>query len=87
MKVTKRRLKRIIKEEKRRILEQNFKPAPQFPKMAYPEDLVSPSDLYVNLTDEQTSALDNLEAAVAACSKAGCTRADVMDTVSGFNLK
>jgi hypothetical protein len=105
MKISKRQLKRLIREEKSRLLEgykeeramaaatakRNPKPNPQFPKMTYPEDRAKAAadkgDLYVNLTDEQASALDNLEAAAAACSKAGCTRADVMDTISGFNLK
>ena len=102
MKVSKRQLKRLIREEKRRLLEgyqeERAKaaalpkpPAPQFPKMTYPEDRAKAAadkgDLYVNLTDEQADALDNLEAAAAACSKAGCTRVDVMDTISGFNLK
>ena len=52
MKISKRQLKRIIREEKRRLLEgykeerelaaaswkSNPKPNPQFPKMTYPED-------------------------------------------------
>jgi hypothetical protein len=98
VKVSKRQLRRIIREEKRRLVREQAKddmgrylPNPQFPKMTYPEDRAKAAadkgDLYVNLTDEQADALDSLEAAAAACSKAGCTRADVMDTVSGFNLK
>ena len=50
MKISKRQLRRIIREEKRQLLEgykeerekaaasTHFKPSPQFPKMTYPED-------------------------------------------------
>ena len=96
MKVTKRQLRRIIREEKRRLLEgyeeeraaaaasTHFKPAPQFPKMTYPEDRAEPGDLYVNLTDEQENALSALEQALSACLNVGCTPADILDTTSSM---
>ena len=93
MKITKRQLKRIIREEKRRLLEgykeerelaaasTHYKPAPQFPKMTYPEDRAK-GDLYVNLTDDQAEALDGLEQAMHECIIAECSDEDMMDTVT-----
>ncbi len=73
MKITKRQLRRIIREEKRRILEQNFKPAPQFPKMTYPEDRAKMKDPAV--------ALEGIVTAVQHALSLGVSGADIIAAV------
>ena len=103
MKVSKRQLRRIIKEEKTRLVREQpdrYKEFGNFDRYSgqkadsegaqySPRDNPggNPTGLYVNLTDEQENALNDLEAAMAVCVRAGCSSADVMDTVQGYNLK
>ena len=83
MKVSKRQLKTIIKEEKGKLLRETMRD--DYAEMGnFDRYSGMEADLYVNLTDEQENALGNLEAAVAACTKAGCEEADVMDTIQIF---
>ena len=70
MKITKRQLKRIIREEKHKLTEQ----VTNWPE---PED----TDLYVNLTPEQEDALGSLEYAIKDCINQGVKAADIRDTV------
>ena len=86
MKVSKRQLKRIIREEKRRLVrEQGDGYRGWENKGRYsvldPADSDGPEDLYVNLTDDQANALDDLEQAMHLCVMAGCADRDIMDTV------
>ena len=67
MRITKRQLKRIIKEEKRRLIE-----AGDF----YDEhdmEAAESADLYTNISDQEASALDELENCVWDCIEGGCT--------------
>ena len=68
MRLTKSQLKRIIREEKFRILNEGPNRSP------------SGGDLYVNLTDDQDGALNALETAIMECVAAGCTQDDMRDT-------
>ena len=80
MKITKRQLKRIIKEELK-LVEGNLESS-MYDRVAKEQGYLGDnSDLYVNLTDEQTVALDDLERAVNKCIAAGVTNGDMMDTV------
>ena len=72
MKLTKSQLKRIIKEE----LGEARYDDPDAQDWA----AQSNQELYVNLTDEQMAALNNLENAVNQCIAADCTDADMKDT-------
>ena len=92
MKITKRQLKRIIREEKRKLFEQrNVRPTGGD---GFPDDWWDDTDdmpdkapadgLYVNLTDEQERALSDLEQALSACLNAGCKPADILDTASSM---
>jgi len=76
VKITKRQLRRIIKEEKAKLL----KEAPRYGEQ-YSDTEQSGQDLYVNLTDDQSVALDELENALAMCLKAGVSDAEINDTV------
>jgi len=74
VKITKRQLRRIIKE-------------------AWPRDAVGKllprqlsdnsdgPDLYVNLTDDQLEALDDLTACMERCRRLGIPEADIADTI------
>ncbi len=71
MKVSKRQLKRIIKEEKRKLSESSNLPGYQAPI----------GDLYVNLDNDQLDALDNLTAVLEQCRALGIPEADIADTI------
>ena len=71
MKVTKRQLRRIIKEEKRKLSESSNLPGYQ----------AAAGDLYVNLDNDQLEALDNLTAVLEQCRALGIPEADIADTV------
>ena len=62
MKITKRQLRRIIKEEKQKLVEQSLTNWPE------PEE----DNLYTNLTDDQENALGALENAIKDCINEGC---------------
>jgi hypothetical protein len=83
VKITKRQLRRIIKEEKRKILK-------EAPRYANPDAqhwaAQSGQELYVNLTDQQMDALNNLENAVDRCIAARCTDADMKDTLESRTM-
>ena len=92
MRITKRQLKRIIKEEKAKLLKEaqstfDGHPSPVAGRTFSSQSGQDPTGLYVNLTDEQENALNDLDAAMAACVRAGCSAVDVMDTVQGYNLR
>ena len=77
MRLTKRQLKQIIREEKRRLLESGeWETEPEFDRPPFREE-----SLYTNLSDNETSSLDALEACVGDCVSAGCAEEDIMDTV------
>jgi hypothetical protein len=93
MKVSKRQLRRIIKEEKRKLLEQGHYGMgdprdridnPEWYDDAVDLDAIGSEDLYINLTDEQEAALSTLEQALSSCLDAGCKPADILDTVSSI---
>jgi hypothetical protein len=69
MKITKSQLKRIIKE----VLMENFKPAPQFPKMTYPEDIAKAQDPAV--------ALEEIKIAIQRARSLGVSEADIADVI------
>ena len=80
MKVTKRQLRQIIREEKRRIIREQAKddsgrylPNPQFPKMTYPEDRAKMKDPAV--------ALEGIVAAVQHALSLGVSGADIIAAV------
>lgn len=86
MKITKRQLKRIISEalppQGMADFGSKFDKAYKQPDGSYsgqPDQ--APEGLYVNLTDDQEMALDDLENALERCMKSGCKLEDVMDTV------
>tara|TARA_B100001250_G_scaffold319985_1_gene282848 strand:+ start:197 stop:463 length:267 start_codon:yes stop_codon:yes gene_type:complete len=81
MKITKRQLMRIIKEEKAKILRE-ARPWPTADQP--PSEFEENSDLYVNLSHEQEVALDRLEDALKACLDAGVKWQDIMDTASAL---
>ena len=82
MKITKRQLRRIIKEEKAKLLNE-WTPADAGFAAARDDarKAAAKEDLYVNLTDDQSAALDELEDAIATCLKAGVSDAEINDTV------
>jgi len=98
MKITKRQLRRIIREEKAKLLKEapmgmmmdpvQLKPSKS--RHASPTAQMwakqSDQDLYVNLTDEQQAALDDLERAVDKCMAAGVTDADMKDTIESRTM-
>jgi len=67
MKISKRQLKRIIREEKARLSELGI-------------DRQSGQELYADLTDAQQLALINLRRAVDECVAVGVSEADMIDT-------
>lgn len=73
MKITKQKLKQIIKEE----LSEARYDDPTTQDWADQ----SGQELYVNLTDEQKDALNNLENAVNQCLDAGVSDSDMKDTI------
>jgi hypothetical protein len=75
MKITERQLKRIIKEEKSKLL----KEAPR-----YGEEYASDADegLYTNLDDDQLSALDELEYVLDTCLEMNISSENILDTVN-----
>ena len=82
MKITKRQLRRIIKEERAKLFNE-WTPADAGFAAARDDDrnAMAKEDLYVNLTDDQSVALDELENALAMCLKAGVSDAEINDTV------
>jgi len=82
MRITKRQLKRIIKEERAKLFKE-WTPADAGFAAARDDDRkrAAREDLYVNLTDDQSVALDELENALAMCLKAGVSDAEINDTV------
>ena len=81
MKITKRQLKRIIREEKRRLVKEQWDIIDD-PDPSSHEDFAS--DLYVNLTDEQAAGLDELEVLVGRLLDMGAQPADILDTVTSL---
>jgi hypothetical protein len=74
MKITKQKLKQIIKEE--------LNEAPRYADSdAQDWAAQSSQELYVDLTDEQKDALNNLENAVNQCLDAGVSDSDMKDTI------
>jgi hypothetical protein len=73
MKITKRQLRRIIKEEKARFVE-----AGASGRGLPPDDR---HDLYVNLDNNQLQALDDLVIAINHCRRIGVPEADLVDTI------
>jgi len=72
MKITKRQLRRIIKEEKAKLL----KEAPRYGEQYTDTD----ETLYVNLDNDQLQALDDLSAQIEHCRALGVPEADIADT-------
>ena len=66
MKITKRQLKRIIKEERNKLLEEQFG---------------DDDGGYVNLDDDQLSALDELEYVLDTCLEMNISEKAILDTV------
>jgi len=78
MKVSKRQLRRIIKEEKLKLSELGISRG---------EDAMAAQEaegLYVNLEDAQVEALDALERALSQCSEAGVLAEDIHDIVANW---
>ena len=73
MKITKRQLRRIIKEEKAKLL----KEAPRYGEQYTDTD----ETLYVNLDNDQLQALDDLSAQIEHCRALGVPEADIADTI------
>ena len=96
MKITKRQLKRIIKEEMKdyaagvRGDPGVAKSHVNQPRHASPTAQLwadqSDQNLYVNLTNEQKAALDDLEDAIGRCMAAGVTDADMRDTIESRTM-
>jgi hypothetical protein len=82
MRLTKRQLKRIIREEKRKLDEG---PQPRWDDPHFPFDWRQKEDesggLYTNLSEQSLSALDALRDCIQTCVSSGCKEADIMDTV------
>ena len=82
MKITKKQLKKIIKEEKAQVLKEWFSdehdPATGKRDQYEPEN---DPELYVNLSDDQLDALDALQHALEDCRASNVPIADIMDTV------
>jgi len=74
MKISRKQLRQIIKEEKAKLL----KEAPR-----YGEEYASDADeaLYTNLDDDQLSALDELEYVLDTCLEMNISSEDILDTV------
>ena len=74
MKITKKQLRRIIREEKAKLL----KEAPRY------GDQYSDTDetLYTNLDDDQLGVLNDLEDALEACLEMGISEENILDTVN-----
>jgi hypothetical protein len=90
MKITKKQLKRIIREERARLVEYGDYTRDAL-QGKWPKDDPDPSShedfapgLYVNLTDEQASGLDELEVLVGRLLDIGTQNADILDTVTGL---
>ena len=83
VRITRGQLKRIIKEEKAKLLK-------EAPRHASPTAQLwadqSDQNLYVNLTNEQKAALDDLEDAIDRCMAAGVTDADMRDTIESRTM-
>jgi len=77
MKITKRQLRRIIKEE----MDIEDQRAMDMGIINYPDGTNAGDDLYTNLSDDQSVALDELENALVMCLKAGISDAEINDTV------
>ena len=73
MKITKRQLRRIIKEAKTGLVEAGAS------GRGLPAD--DRHDLYVNLDNDQLQALDDLVIAINECQQIGIPEADLIDTV------
>jgi hypothetical protein len=87
VRITKGQLKQIIKEEKAKLLKEAPYQGPRFASSDAQEwGKMSGQDLYVNLTDEQQVALDDLERAVDKCMAAGVTDADMKDTIESRTM-
>ena len=98
MKITKRQLRRIIKEElELKDYAAGVRGDPGVAKSHVSQPRHSSStaqmwadqsdqNLYVNLTDEQKAALDDLEDAVNKCMAAGVTDADMKDTIESRTM-
>ena len=91
MKISKRQLKRIIREEKRKLLEQGGhhgvgdpRDRVDNPEWYPPAGGEGDENLYVNLTDEQSEGLDELEALVGRLLDIGTQNADILDTVTSL---
>ena len=81
MKISKRQLRRIIKEEKRKLVKEQWDIIDD-PDPSSHEDFAP--DLYVNLTDEQAAGLDELEVLVGRLLDMGTQTADILDTVTSL---
>ncbi|MBK26141.1 MAG: hypothetical protein CME70_19240 [Halobacteriovorax sp.] len=73
MRITKRQLKRIIKEEKLKLL----KEAPRYGEQYNDVD----EELYVNRSLDQLEALDDLTACIERCRAMGIPDRDIADTI------
>ena len=90
MKITKRQLKRIIKEEKRKLLKEITPGAAGIAAMGggTPADQgfaaarMDDTNLYVNLTPGQEDALGMLEIALRDCISRGVKDTDIQDIVA-----
>ena len=70
MKITKRQLRQIIKEEKQKLVELGISRGEE-----------ASYELYVNLSDDQLEALDDLTATLERCRRLGIPEADIADTI------
>ena len=81
MKVTKRQLRRIIKEERRKLSEANYLSDEAIRQMRDQDDEAATHNLYVNLSDDQLQCLDDLTACMERCRRLGIPEADIADTI------
>ena len=87
MRLTKRQLKRVIREEYSRlkrsglIREMTEDEALEQYQKGWDAPDASP---YTNLSDQASSALDALEACVQDCLNSGCKDADILDTIEAM---
>ena len=88
MKISKKQLKTIIKEEKSKLLRETMRDDyaemgnfDRYSGMLPDRSPENDPKLYVNLSDDQLAALDALQDAVTLCYDARVPVADVMDTV------
>jgi len=79
MKITKQKLKQIIKEELSEAPRYEDPTAQLYAKQ-------TGQKLYTDLTDDQETALAALEVAVNQCVEAGVTDADIMDTIESRSM-